>query len=201
VAQVQLFPTLTAGEIATPLTVSSGTFGIGVGAPKPRFNDPLVPTPAATILVVAPCTTNLLFTFTANTAGFDTGLAIANTSSDPYGTVKQAGTCTLNGFKLGGGAPVAFTTPSIAGGATFATTLSSSGNPAFNGFIGYIIAVCNFQYGHGFAFLTNNFGVGPPTVAQGYIAQVIPDPVVLGTRTTTDPIFFGFLPWGETLGQ
>ncbi len=218
-AAVQLFPTLFVGDATL---VTDAPFGAATGAAKPRFNDPL--TAATTINIVAPCTTNLLFTFVANTppsggvGGFDTGLAIANTSSDPYGTTKQAGTCTLNGFPRAGGAAVAFTTPSVAGGATFTTVLSSSSNPALNGFVGYIIAVCNFQYGHGFAFITNNFGVGAPNLAQGYIANVIPDPVILSgsffgvpgsgrlAQTVSDFCggFCGFAaapPTGETLLQ
>jgi len=54
----------------------------------------------------------------------------------------------------------------------------SSGNAAQNidgafEFQGYIIAQCEFQYGHGFAFITDGFG-GIPALAQGYLALVIP---------------------------
>jgi hypothetical protein len=40
-------------------------------------------------------------------------------------------------------------------------------------FLGYVIAVCNFQYGHGFAFVSD---VGARNLAMGYLALVIPDP-------------------------
>ena len=56
----------------------------------------------------------------------------------------------------------------------------SGGNPAqsIDGapeFQGYVIAVCEFQYAHGFAFITDGFG-GVRSLAQGYLALVIPTP-------------------------
>jgi hypothetical protein len=49
-------------------------------------------------------------------------------------------------------------------------TQNIAGAPEFQG---YIIAVCEFQYAHGFAFITDGFG-GIPALAQGYLALVIP---------------------------
>jgi hypothetical protein len=132
--------------------------------PEPRFADTSTAAPFVTINV---CRTNLLFPFVTNQAGFDTGLAIANTSVDPFGTVAQAGTCSLNFF--GASAPAAVNTGSIAGGTVF-TTLASTSAP---GFQGYMIAVCNFQYAHGFAFISD---LGARNLAMGYLATVIPDP-------------------------
>jgi len=103
-----------------------------------------------------------------NQAGFDTGLAISNTSQDPYGTSTQTGTCTLNFY--GDTAPAAFTTPAdVAAGTTWTTTALS----VAPGFQGYVIADCQFQYAHGFAFVTR---VGAVDVAMGYLPLVIPDP-------------------------
>ncbi len=200
---VTLTPPLVTND-ATSITRS--TFGIAAtssetvfGANKPRFND----TPSTgDILTISPCTTSLLFPFVAGGAGFDTGMAIANTSKDPFtsssssflATAPQSGTCTLTGWPAATGTPaVAFTTPSVAAGATFLTTLNDPGNTAFNGFIGYIIARCNFQYGHGFAFIVDNFGVGPPRIAHGYVALVIPDPIVLAGALGTPAIPVGRL--------
>ena len=151
---------------------------------RPRFIDPLKPgAPNDVLLLVAPCTTNLLFPWVvSNVAQFDTGIAIANTSVDPFSAIvanptpPEHGTCTITGFPKGEGTPVALTTGDISAGDTYTAVLSTT---AFNGFSGYIIARCNFQYGHGFAFISNNFGTGmPPTVGQGYIALIIPDPAV-----------------------
>src|ERR1700733_4057910 len=77
-------------------------------APIPRFGPSGSP---VSLFAITPCSCNLLFPFVTNIAGFDTGVAIANTSSDPYGTSAQTGTVTLNyyGTTSGGGAapPVA----------------------------------------------------------------------------------------------
>jgi len=149
---------------------------------RPRYDHPLEG--EDDFLIVAPCETNLLFPWVANFAGLDTGLAIANTSKDPYGTdtENQAGTCQVNlfptdtttnsGVALTG--PVVITTTVVQPGGVWRSTLS--GVPTFAGKAGYIIAVCNFQYGHGFAFFTDRFGLGQPDTAQGYVALIIPDP-------------------------
>ena len=41
-------------------------------------------------------TTNLLFPYVTNANGFDTGIAISNTSADPFSTATGSGTCTLS---------------------------------------------------------------------------------------------------------
>ncbi len=148
-----------------------------------RYNHPLENVPADPFLVIGPCTTNLLFPWVANVAGYDSGLAIANTSTDPYGTIAQSGSCVINGYPMTGGTPVALTTPTVASGDTYTMVMSDPANPAFNGWAGYIIAVCNFQYGHGFAYINDNFGVAAPATAEGYVALVIPDPILLGIRS------------------
>lgn len=204
--QIRLFPDLIVGD-ATSITSATiaGSGGIYPSTvPAPRFNDPLQPDPGAAIATNSPCRTNLLFPFVANIAGFDTGIAIANTTADPFGTSgasAQAGTCTLSGWPADTGTPaVMFTTPSVVTGSTFVTTLSSAANPAFNGFSGYIIAVCDFQFAHGFAFITDNFGVGAPNTAQGYLALIIPDPPLNAGRIANDSSG-GTANSGENLGQ
>jgi hypothetical protein len=82
----------------------------------------------------------------------------------------------------GGAAPGAFTTTSpIPGGSELIFTLSSGGNygvgPAA-GFEGYIIAQANFQYCHGFAFISD---VGAQKLAEGYLAIQLDSPGL--TRT------------------
>jgi len=57
------------------------------------------------------------------------------------------------------------------GSGTVYTTLTSTAVP---GFSGYMIAVCNFQYAHGFAFVSD---LGARNLAMGYLALVIPDPL------------------------
>jgi large repetitive protein len=132
-------------------------------SPIPRFVDT---SSAATLFSTTICQTVLLYPFVTNQAGFDTGLAIANTSTDPFGTAAQAGTCTLNFY--GNTAPsAAVPVASVASGTVY-TTLASVAAP---GFQGYMIAVCNFQMAHGFAFISD---LGARNLAMGYLAEIIP---------------------------
>ena len=140
-----------------------------------------------TVLSIADCVTNLLFPWLANFVGFDTGIALANTSAvdaalgTDAGATPQNGTCTMTGWAAADGATVTMTTPVVNAGMTMTMVLSST--PAFAGFVGYAITVCNFLNAHGFAFLTDSSGN-----AQGYLALVIPS----GTRIA---------PTGEGLNQ
>jgi hypothetical protein len=147
------------------VTVLNPAFGI------PRFADTSVLTP---IFTIAACQTDLLFTFMTNQAGFDTGFEIANTSTDPFGTAAQNGTCTLNWYGTGPAAGTATTTASIASGSAYTNLVSS----AAAGFQGYMIAVCNFQFGHGFAFISDGYGQPGRGLSQGYLASIIPTPGV-----------------------
>jgi hypothetical protein len=138
--------------------------------PIPRF------CPGATarnLFVINQCSCNLLFPFVTNQAGFDTGVAIANTSLDPFGTAPQAGTITLNyyGNTTGGGAaPAAQTSQTVAAGNELIFTLSNGGGlgiAATPGFQGYIIATARFQFCHAFAFVSD---LGAQRLAEGYLA-------------------------------
>jgi len=148
-------------------TATANTFTASAGAaassslPIPRFQDTST---AANILTISLCQTDLLFPFVTNINGFDTGIAIANTTTDPFGTSTQAGTCTLNFY--GSGAPSAVTTPVVATGTDYANTASTIAP----GFQGYMIAVCNFQYAHGFAFVSD---VGARNLAMGYLPLIM----------------------------
>jgi len=139
---------------------------------------------------VTDCLSRLLLTWVvSNVAGYDTGVAIANTTEDDAafgaddldGAVAQSGTCKLTGYPSGGGSPVAFTTPSVAAGRTHAMVFSQT--TGFSGFAGYVLVVCNFLNAHAFAFITNGFGsVAGPTLSQGYLGNVVPS----GTRVLAD---------------
>jgi hypothetical protein len=152
-----------------PLTT---VFTASATAPAPRFvdNNPL------NAFTIIRCQTNLLWPYVTNQAGFDTGMVIANTSRDPFGTETQEGPCTIYyyGSTTGGGAaPAPQTTSSIAAGTQAVWTLSSGGNygiAATPGFQGYVIATCLFQYAHGYAFISD---VGASKLAQGYLALIM----------------------------
>lgn len=157
------------GNYAPTTTV----FTASATAPAPRFVDN---PQSATTFTINSCRTNLLFPFVTNTSGFDTGLVISNTSSDPFGTVPQRGPCTLNyyGSTSGGGAaPGVQTSGTVNEGTQLIWTLSNGGNlgvAATPGFMGYIIAQCNFQFAHGYAFVSD---LGASRVAEGYLALVM----------------------------
>jgi hypothetical protein len=154
------------GNLAPLSTVS----GASSSAPLPRFVDTAT---NKAWLAINSCRTNLLFPFVTNQAGFDTGLAISNTSKDPFGTAIQTGACTVNFYGKVGSSNVclSFPSPSITGGEHFVWSLSSGGAvTATAGFQGYVIAQCNFQYGHGYAFISD---LGVQKIAQGYLALVL----------------------------
>ena len=130
-----------------------------------NFDDENVPTPRfvvsdnpMTVISVTPCETTLLFPFVTNKAGFDTGIAISNTS-------EQAGLCSISYH--GADAPDAWDSDEIAA-ERHTTFLVSTTAPNFQG---YIMADCGFQNAYGFGFIT---GAGAePTLAQGYLAVVV----------------------------
>jgi len=152
-------------------TPSGGAFTSATGAQAsstltiPRFSDSL--DISKNVASVVLCTTPLLFPYVINVNGFDTGLAIANTTTDPFGTAAQAGTCSY--YFYGSSAPTTepFVTPVIATGTVYAN-LASTLAP---GFSGYMIANCNFQFAHGFAFVSD---VGARNLAMGYLALIFP---------------------------
>jgi len=153
---------------------------------------------AQNLFAIATCQSNLLFPFVTNQAGFDTGIAIANTSLDPFGTSPAGGNCTLNYYgSLPNGQPLTSTsertTSAIQGGQTLTMVLSTGGNFGTRGnpnMQGYIIAQCDFLYAHGFAFITDG-PIGQARVAEGYLALVL-DAVSTTSRTTAT---------GESLAQ
>jgi hypothetical protein len=130
--------------------------------------------PAITLSGFAPCQTSLLFPFVTNQLGFDTGIVLANTSTDPFGLLGASpapGACNLNFYGAGAPTPntgVASGGGSIASGSTYAFQLSS----VAPGFQGYVIAQCNFLYGHGYAFVEYNL-TQANGIAEGYLALVI----------------------------
>ena len=146
--------------------------------PKPRFID--TGGDPNTFVTVVRCSTTLLFPFVTGRFGFDTGFAISNTSMDWKGTEPQRGRCMIHYIGDTGG--VADSMPdddlsSIIDGGEQATWTLSMGNPAWelNGapdFQGFVVAMCEFQYAHGYAFITDASSA-IPNFAQGYLALVM----------------------------
>jgi len=175
-------PGLPGATVPTSWTSASST------QPIPRFVDN---SSAVTIISINICQTALLFPFVTNENGFETGMAISNTSKDMFGTGAQNGACIIQFY--GDNAPTTNTatptapcttagacTGTINAGTTFANTLS--GIIGTGSFQGYAIALCNFQFAHGFAFISDTHATN---LAMGYLA------LVLNTRG----------PAAESLGQ
>jgi hypothetical protein len=146
---------------------------------EPRFIDTSDPD---SFLNVEKCVTTLLWPFVTNQSGFDTGLVISNTSDD-WGLSNadpQDGNCEIHylGTDANGVMPADdVTTSEVVAGDQLIWLLSSGGTHGVNGapdFQGYVFAACEFQYAHGYAFITDGFGGGIPALAQGYLALIVP---------------------------
>jgi len=186
-------------------TLASGTL------PIPRF----VFTGAATNLFgIVKCSCNLLFPYVTQAPGYDTGIAIANTTMDPYGTTNQFGSVQFwyyGALANGGAAPGTqcsntaspgtcgtAATPVNAGQVLTYTLYNGSAQWGLDnraaGFTGYMIAQTQFQYCHGFAFI-GGLGGGPAVnsstngLSEGYLALVLDSPSFYRTGV------------GESLGQ
>ena len=141
------------------------------------------PTPASTI---TNCQTSLLFPFVTNQLGFDTGIVLANTTTDnlstnthsssyPSSVSAQSGICQLNFY--GTGAP---TTQPVADpmGSSGVTSTTNANGPVHAfllssvaiGFQGYVIATCPFQDAHGFAYIEYDL-TQANGVSLGYVAE------------------------------
>lgn len=198
------------GSVSGTLAPTSTNVTASATAPTPRFNIP--PIASGAPFAIVPCVTNLLFPYVTNRTNYDTGIALVNTSLDngtgstdnpaPFNTQLQHGTCTLYFFPhtaVGVAAVPPQTTRDIPAGDTESFTLGnppaefSAGATAL--FEGYVIARCNFQYAHGFAFIVD--GTLPGFGSESYLALIIPDRT--GGDRPVDPFTTGGTGTGEQL--
>jgi len=135
----------------------------------------------STFFTINLCQTVLLFPYVTTAPGFDTGIEIANTTTDytptftgATKTVTQQGTCTLNWYQGGtAGNPPATITPLIPTGTIYINNASATGM-AGQGFAGYMFAVCNFQLAHGAGVITD---LGVQHILSVYLALVVASPL------------------------
>ena len=163
-------PTPNAGS-ATPTHIPRFTPGTG---PRDLFS-------------INKCACNLLFPYVVSTAGFDSGIAIANSSADPgaqfgFSAIPQPGTVTFWYYGImanGGAVPGPQTSKSVPAGQVL-TYVASSGSTDWGldgraaGLIGYVITQAQFQYCHAFAYISA-LGAGPltPGTSEGYLGIVL----------------------------
>jgi len=175
-ARVTLAPT--GAALNTTTTPASVLTGATTGQ-IPRYQSSL--TAAVTVVNIVPAQTTFLIPYVTTAAGFDTGIALANTSDDKIafssgnavpvnGTISfyffptaATGTpfsYTTSATSPGQGFPVPNTNGNINAGKSYIVLLSqllqAAGAPPV--FSGYIFAVANFTNGHGSAFPTNFSG-------------------------------------------
>ena len=113
----------------------------------------------------------------------------------PYNTTPQSGPCNL--YLFGSATPqnmsgtgtaveaiASVTTPSVSAGQVFADILPDIFNLPAGNFSGYVIARCQFQFGHGYAYVQT--AAGAPT---SYLALIIPDRNVLNGNTGVGGLF------------
>jgi hypothetical protein len=131
-----------------------------LGGSVVRFSD-AAQTAYTTTVAVDPCTTDIFYPWLLNTSGFDTGIWILNGSD-------QAGDCsakftetTADGVKT-----KTTKTPILKSKQGFAFTVSDStyGNPGMGN--GFARITCNFQGGHGAAYVSIGYGVGSTLTQQ-----------------------------------
>ena len=198
------------GGFAPFYAASSGALNTSSGPsatpplPEPRF---LQNTAPVSLYSISKCACDILFPYVASTSGFDTGIAIANTSLDPGATfgfhgTAQSGTVTFWYYGNETLTPQTTTNPvpqggtllyilssgagGIINGPTSTTVSSASGlDGRAAGFQGYIIAQAQFQWCHAFAFISALGGgnsLETNGVSEGYLGLIL-DPGGL-QRTT-----------------
>jgi hypothetical protein len=163
-------PSLGSGSYSVSFAPLSGSPFMSNSEPAPRF----VETGSQAVgLTVTACRTNLLWPYVTAASGFDTGLAISNTSLDPFGTQTQTGACRLSYYGPMANLPSKKSIGEIKPGEYKAWLVSTGGVGDLTGapgFTGYVIAQCDFQFAHGYGFITNP---GETRWAQGYLALVL----------------------------
>jgi hypothetical protein len=171
------------------------------GGPVPEFVLGTLPaSPGQSLFTVSLCQTILLFPYVTDFYGFDTGIAISNTSLDntPVPASPQTGACSVafySGGALSANIGTTGNTPGyvnsdvsyngvaeinstglIEPGQTWAFSMSSTdstyNSTPTSGSTGYAIATCNFQYAHGYSFVSDT---GIRNFAAAYLALIIPD--------------------------
>jgi hypothetical protein len=177
----------TTGAVQLAYAPTTGTSAPATSTWIPRFA--ATSAAATSFLTIVPCQTSLLFPFVSttkvtSTQHWETGIAISNTGYDPWNSVpvpataNPNSTCTLSFYGTAAAAattpaPTTYTSQPIGPGQNWAFVasdpLATGTYPNIN-FAGYMFAVCNFQFAHGFAFVEDN---SPAGNAMGYLALVV----------------------------
>jgi hypothetical protein len=132
----------------------SSTGTASATAPIPRFILGANSTAQALNVVVGPCQTILLFPYVTSIGGLDTGMAISNTSMDPFSTATSTGTCAM--YFYGMNAPATFNVgPIPAGNGADPSKWAFTASTVAPNFDGYDIGARNLAMGY-LALIVNN---------------------------------------------
>ena len=167
------------GNFAPFYAAGSDAGRMSSSLPIPRFIDSATMVNAFRI---DSCVTNLLFPFVTNQAGFDTGIAVANTSRDPFGNALRPQSGRLHYQLLRSQrrkeeqrqrrrSRVRRLRPAQRWRlSSHRAAVMASHRHLVSRDISII--QCDFRYGHGFAFITDG-PIGSARVAEGYLGLVM----------------------------
>jgi|SwirhisoilCB2_FD_contig_121_559336_length_1951_multi_3_in_0_out_0_1 hypothetical protein len=157
------------GPVGSALSSTGGAQTSLTTGQIPRYQQALVPATPITVVVFPPANTVLLLTFGFVGPGYNTGIAVANTTTDPFGVAggggsPSSGTVTFLLVKNDGtsksyttttGSPGSGLTGAgvVASGSTYVVNLSEILSAASFGtsFTGYVFVSANFTFAHGAA--------------------------------------------------
>jgi len=191
-AQIELAPTGSAlsgtGSALTALTTGQ----------VPRYQAALQPATAVTVVIFPPSNTTLLLSFAFVGPGYNTGVAVSNTTTDSFGTAgggaaPSEGTITFLMVKNDGTSKTYTTTTGSPGsgltgagvvksGSTYVVNLSELLAAASFGstFTGYVFITSNFTNAHGAAtiYTTNNgaAALSSPVLVLDAVSTASPRP-------------------------
>jgi len=192
-AQVELAP------VGTALSTAIGNppfTGLTTGN-IPRYNALLQPVSAITVVTFPATTTTLLVPFAVVGPGFNTGIAVANTTTDIFGGATNGGATPSDGtivftlYPQAGGAPITFTTGTVKSGSVYANNVSGLLPSGTSTFTGYIFVAANFPNAHGSATIYDT--------ATAHAALSAPVLVVQALNANIGPANSRGIP--ESLGQ
>lgn len=174
---------LTAGNITAQVTLSPTGAALGTndavltGATTgqiPRYADTQLPATPLVVATISPAQTVMLIPYAVSSLGFDTGIALANTTGDPFAS--GAAVADVNGpvtftFYPNGGSAFSYTTSATSPGTGLTSGLVDAGSTYVvllselltaagqtGDFTGYLFAVGDFTNGHGASFITDFSG-------------------------------------------
>jgi hypothetical protein len=169
----------------------------------PRYQANLQPSTPVTVVVFPPSNTTLLLSFGFVGPGYNTGLAISNTTTDPFGptgggAAASSGTVSFLLVKNDGTTKTYTTTTGspgsgltgagiVASGSTYVVNLSEILSAAQFGttFTGYVFMTANFTHGHGAATI---YTTSTGAAALSSPVLVLPAVSTAATRGTPESL-------------